>query len=63
LQQQTLVAIESVPRTLARGAVQPHVGDVVEPLLSLLIEIGIIDERPSVDEIVPQVADWSLDFA
>ena len=41
----------------------PHVGDVVEPLPSLLIEIGVVDERPSVDEIVPQIADRTLDFA
>ena len=41
----------------------PHIGDVVEPVPSLLIEIGVIDKRPSVDEIVPQVADGTLDFA
>lgn len=40
-----------------------HVGDGVEPALSLLIEIGVVNERPSVDEIVPEVADRTLDFA
>ena len=41
----------------------PHVGDVVEPLPSLLIEISVVDERATVDESVPEIADRSLDFA
>ena len=41
----------------------PHVGDVVEPLPSLLIEVSVVDECPSVDEIVPQIPDRTLDFA
>ena len=41
----------------------PHIGDVVEPVPSLLIEIGVIEERAAVDEIVAQVADGPLDFA
>ncbi len=37
-------------------------GDVDEQLPSLLIEVGVVDEGPSVPEIVPQVA-HRLDFA
>ena len=53
---------EAIPRPLARGAVHAHIGDVVEPLPSLLIEVDVIDERPAVDEIVAQIADGALDF-
>ena len=63
MQQQTLVAIESVARPLARRGVHAHIGDVVEPVPSLLIEIRIIGKRPSVDEIVAEVAHGTLDFA
>ena len=63
VQEQALVAIESVARPLARRRVHPHIGDVVEPLPALLIEIGVIEKRPAVDEIVAQVADRTLDFA
>ena len=63
MQQQALVAIESVARPLARRPVHPHIGDVVEPLASLLIEIRVIGKRPTVDEIVAQVAHRTLDFA
>ena len=41
----------------------PHVSDGVEPVPALLIEVGVVDEGPSVDEIVPQVAHRTLDFA
>ena len=41
----------------------PHIGDFVEPLATLLIEIRIIGKRPSVDEIVAEIADGPLDFA
>jgi hypothetical protein len=41
---QGLVAIETAARTLARRLMHPHGGDVVEPLPSLVIEIGVVDE-------------------
>ena len=63
MQEQTLVAIESVARPLARRGVHPHIGDVVEPLASLLIEIGIIGKRAAVGEIVAEIAYGTLDFA
>ena len=55
--------IEAIPRPLARGGVHPHIGDVVEPLASLLIEIRIISKRSTVDEIVAEVAHRTLDLA
>ena len=63
VQEQTLVAIESIARPLARRGVHPHIGDVVEPLPALLIEIRIIGKRPPVDEIVAEVAHGTLDLA
>jgi hypothetical protein len=33
VQEQTLVAIESIARPLAGRSVDPHIGDVVEPVL------------------------------
>src|SRR5215213_2103442 len=41
----------------------PHIRDAVEPLSSLLIEIGLIGKRPSVGEIVAEIAHGPLDFA
>jgi hypothetical protein len=38
VQEQALVAIESVARPLARRGVHAHIADVVEPLPSLPIE-------------------------
>jgi hypothetical protein len=61
--QQTLVAIESVARPLARRRMHPDIGDIVEPLPALLIEIRIIGKCPAIDEIVAEVADRTLDFA
>jgi hypothetical protein len=43
--------------------VHPHIGDLVEPVAALLIEIGIIGKRPAVDEIVAEIAHGTLDFA
>jgi hypothetical protein len=63
LQQQALIAIEALARPLAGCPMDPHVGDVVEPLPSLLIEIGVIEKPPAVDEIVAQIAHRTLDFA
>ena len=39
------------------------IGDVVEPVALLLIEIPIIAKRPPVNEIVAEIADGPLDFA
>src|SRR4051794_15950848 len=50
-------------RPLARRGVHPHIGDVVEPLAALQIEVRVIDERPTVDEIVAEVPDGTLDLA
>ena len=63
LQEELLLAIETVPRTLARGAVHAHIGDAIEPELSLVIEIRIVQKRAAVDEIAAQVANGPLDFA
>ena len=41
----------------------PHIGHVVEPVASLLIEIPIIRKRPAVGEIVSEIAHGTLDFA
>jgi len=53
--QQVLVAIKPVARTLARRAMQPYVGDVVEPLPPSVIEVRVVEKRPVVDELIPQV--------
>ena len=62
MQHQALVAIEAIARALARGSMDAYVGDLVEPLLSLLLEVGVVEERPAVDEVVAQIADRTLDF-
>ena len=62
-QQEPLLAVEADLRTLARRAVHAHIRDALEPELSLVIKIGIVQERPAVDEIAPEVADRVLDFA
>ena len=41
----------------------PHIGDTLEPVPALLVEIGVIEEVAAVDEIVPHVADRTLDLA
>jgi len=43
--------------------VQPHIGHALESQLPLVIEIGIVEKRATVDEISAHVADRSLDFA
>jgi hypothetical protein len=40
--------------------VHPHIGDALEPELALW-SIRILQERPAVDEIAPQVADGPLE--
>src|SRR5688572_15719793 len=42
---------------------QTHIGHALEPALPLVIEIGILQEVPAVDELAAQVADRALDFA
>jgi hypothetical protein len=49
--------------TTVRRGVDAHIGDVVEPVAALLIEIRIIAKRPPVDKIVAEIADGPLDFA
>ena len=39
------------------------IGHTIEPQLPLVIEIGIVQERTTVDEIATQVTDRPLDFA
>ena len=56
-------AIEANAWPLMRRGVHPHIGDVVEPLASLLIEIGIIGKCAAVGEIVAEVAHGPLDLA
>jgi len=63
VQEQALVAIESITWTLACRGVHSHIGHVVQPSPTLLIEVRIIAKRPTVNEIVAQVADGTLDLA
>jgi hypothetical protein len=63
VQQQTLVAIETLAGPLARRGVHARIGDVVEPVAALLIEIGIISKRPPIDEIVAEIPHGTLDLA
>jgi hypothetical protein len=63
LQQEALVAIEAHTRRLAGGAVHAHIRDALQPVLALLIEIGIMEEGAPVDEIASEVAHRALDFA
>jgi len=44
LQQESLLAVEADPRTLARRAVHPHISHTLEPELPLLIEIRIVEK-------------------
>ena len=46
-----------------RRRMHPDVGDLVEPVPPLLIEVRIIGKRAAVDEIVTEIADRPLDFA
>ena len=63
LQREALLAVKAHARPLARGAVQAHIGHALEPLLPLLLEVAVIDEGASVDEIAAQIADRALDLA
>lgn len=66
LQQESLLSLEAVPRTLTGGAVQPDIGHVVESPLPLLIEIGIMQERAGEneqDDGFLQVAEHQVDGA
>ena len=40
-----------------------HIRHPLEPELSLVIKIRIVQERAAVDEIAPEIADRALDFA
>jgi hypothetical protein len=46
-----------------RRAVQAHIRHALEPTLTLLIQIGIVQKGAAVDEIAAEVADGTLDFA
>ena len=46
-----------------RRAVQAHIRDALEPTLTLLIQIGIVQKGAAVDEIAAHVADGAFDFA
>jgi hypothetical protein len=48
MQEQALVSVEAITWPLVRRRVHPHIGDGVEPVPSLLIEVGIIGKRPAV---------------
>ena len=63
LQLHALVAIKAHLRRLAGRAVHAHIRDAIEPVLALLVEIGVMQERAAVDEIAAHVADRALDFA
>ena len=39
-----------------------HIGNAVEPLPSLRVEIGIVEEGAAVHEIAAQIPDGPLDF-
>jgi hypothetical protein len=43
--------------------VHTHIRDLIEPVLALVIEIGIMQEGPTVDEIPAHVADGTLNLA
>ena len=62
LQREALLAVKADARPLARGAVQAHIGDVLQPVLPLLLKVAIIDEGAPVDEIAAQIADRALDL-
>lgn len=63
LQREALLVSKRTCGTLARGAVRAHLGHALGPVLSLLLEVPVIDEAAPVDEIAAQVADRPLDFA
>ena len=63
MQEQALVPIESLARPLPGRGMHPDIGDLVEPVAALLIEIGIIGKRPPVHEIVAEIAHRTLHFA
>ena len=54
--------VQAIARAFAGGAMDTYVVDLVEPLLSLLLEVGVVEERPAVDEVVAQIAARTLDF-
>ena len=60
--QKMLLAVEADTRTPVPGAVQAHIGHSIEPKLSLVIEIRIMQEGTAVDRIAPHVVDGTLDF-
>ena len=53
----------SGPRAFPRGAVPTHVGRALQPPRRLLVQILVVDERASVEEVLPEVADRPLHLA
>jgi hypothetical protein len=62
LQQEALLAVETHARALARRAMQAHIRHALEPELALVIEIRIMQEDATVDEIAAHIADGALDL-
>lgn len=46
-----------------RGAMQASIGDGVEPILQLLVQVVEIAEAAGQEEVLADIAEWSLDFA
>lgn len=63
LQQPPLVAIEAHLWRLAGRAVHAHIGDAIQPLLALLIEVGIMQKGAAVDEVAAHVANRAFHLA
>lgn len=63
LAQEALLTVEAVLRALVGRAVPAHIRHAHEPALTLLVEIGVVQKGPTVDEIAAEVPDRPLDFA
>jgi hypothetical protein len=58
-----LVTVEAHLRRLAGRAMHTHIRHALQPVLTLLIEVGVVQEGAAVDEIAADVAHRALDLA
>lgn len=58
-----MLPLEPVDGSLLQGAVDPHVGDGIDPGTSLMVEIIIVEEGTAVEEAPTPIAHGPFDLA
>lgn len=59
----TFTSLESIDRTLLHRLVEANIGSILQPTCGLGIEILVVDEVSAVEEVIPDVANRTLDLS